>query len=352
MILRASITVCLFVSGVVAEPTAVHAQVRPPRPTAQQRQQVTRLLNEFRRARNDPAGRARVIAEALTVGQPAVAPLQMGLRRELDPRLKRYREQFQRQAVAVYRRRLGQTDPAEVARLRAVVLGLQQAPDFSKEAIIARADPAMARLAEIFLIDRKSILATSEMLQRERAELVGMGQLWQQCTDFLAGERRDSAAAYSQSLQAEEKMAVATAAPISGPARQVLLNNARLASQLDPEESQGIAQLNVMRSLLGLRPMAIDLRLCAAARDHSRDMQTQNFFSHLSPIPGKQTASDRARRQGTTADAENIYHGTTSSRTATDGWFHSPGHHKNMLGSRTRVGLGRSGTYFTQMFGK
>jgi uncharacterized protein YkwD len=33
------------------------------------------------------------------------------------------------------------------------------------------------------------------------------------------------------------------------------------------------------------------------------------------------------------------------------GWFHSPGHHKNMLGNHRRIGLGVSGQYYTEMFG-
>ncbi len=34
------------------------------------------------------------------------------------------------------------------------------------------------------------------------------------------------------------------------------------------------------------------------------------------------------------------------------GRFHSPGHHANMLGNHTRVGMGQVGAYFTELFGK
>ena len=33
-------------------------------------------------------------------------------------------------------------------------------------------------------------------------------------------------------------------------------------------------------------------------------------------------------------------------------WWHSPGHRKNVLGNHTRVGLGRSGKYWTELFGR
>jgi uncharacterized protein YkwD len=32
-------------------------------------------------------------------------------------------------------------------------------------------------------------------------------------------------------------------------------------------------------------------------------------------------------------------------------WFHSPGHHKNMFAGHARMGLGRNGGAWTQMFG-
>jgi uncharacterized protein YkwD len=109
--------------------------------------------------------------------------------------------------------------------------------------------------------------------------------------------------------------------------------------------------LNLDRNLLGLQPLAIDLKLCEAARDHSKDMERLKFFSHESPVPGKMSFTDRAKLFGATASGENIFAGITNGKSAHEGWFHSPGHHRNQMGHSTRVGIGRSGTYFTQMFG-
>lgn len=44
--------------------------------------------------------------------------------------------------------------------------------------------------------------------------------------------------------------------------------------------------------------------------------------------------------------------GSPDGKVANQAWFHSPGHFKNMLGDHQRVGVGRSGVYFTEEFGK
>ena len=140
--------------------------------------------------------------------------------------------------------------------------------------------------------------------------------------------------------------------PMDAKSRETLTANVKTARQLNPEEARTILALNLTRNLLGLPVLAIDLRLSVAARDHSKDMLKRKFFAHESPVPGKKTPWDRARRFGTTASGENIALGYHDGIAANLGWFHSPGHHKNMLGAHTRVGVGRVGSYYTELFGK
>ena len=147
-------------------------------------------------------------------------------------------------------------------------------------------------------------------------------------------------------------MAAAMAVPMDAKTRAVLAANARLAAELDPEEAWAIRALNLTRNLLGLPPLMTDLKLCDAARDHSKDMEKEDFFSHTSPVPGKTKPWDRAKRFGTTAAAENIATGQRDGRTVNLSWFHSPGHHKNMLGQYERVGVGRHGALWTELFGR
>jgi uncharacterized protein YkwD len=139
--------------------------------------------------------------------------------------------------------------------------------------------------------------------------------------------------------------------PMTAAVKHVLETNATVEDQLAAAEAEGIRDLNRIRLLLGLGAVKTDLKLCKAARDHSGDMRTKNFFSHESPVPGKKTPWDRAAKAGTSASGENIAAGTTTGTGANQMWFHSPGHFKNMLGNHVRVGAGCDGDRWTQMFG-
>lgn len=136
---------------------------------------------------------------------------------------------------------------------------------------------------------------------------------------------------------------------VSGSARAVLRKNAELARAIESSEVEGIRQLNEWRIVMGLNPLLIDPKLCDAARDHSKDMANEGFFSHTSPVEGKTSFTQRAKNFGTSARAENIaINGSPSG--ANSAWFHSPGHHKNMFRNHTTVGLGIHGRHYTQLF--
>jgi uncharacterized protein YkwD len=139
--------------------------------------------------------------------------------------------------------------------------------------------------------------------------------------------------------------------PMDADTRRVLALNAQLAARLDPEEARCVLDLNLTRNLLGLDALQIDLALTAAARDHCQDMETLDFFSHESPVEGKKSPQDRAERFKTSASAENIAMGTLDGAVANKMWWHSPGHHRNMLGDHERVGVGKHGRHWTEMFG-
>jgi len=319
---------------------------------------LSRLLAEFRRARSDPRLRAELVDEVLARGDEATERLLALIQSELRPQLDGYRKQFMRQASAVARGQLGQVNLQEVLQLRQKVLALKERQGLTKQMIVAEADPAMARLREIFLVDRGKVLAASETLSATREELSATGRLWERCAldaynRLPPGDTKpDSPPSFEDYLVGEEKLAVGLAVPMDARTRSVLAANARVARQLDPEETRAILALNLTRNLLGLNPLSTDPRLVAAARDHSKDMVRLKFFAHESPVPGKKTPWDRAKLFGTTASGENIAAGYRDGRAANEGWFHSPGHHKNMLGNHRRVGVGRAGTRYTQMFGK
>lgn len=156
-------------------------------------------------------------------------------------------------------------------------------------------------------------------------------------------------------LQTAEKNVAATTSGIDREGLRILETNAKIAAkeELPAEEVKGIEECNLWRLLLGLNACVLDPNLCLAARDHSNDMETLNFFDHDSPVKGKASPSDRAARFNTTFSGENIYMGSPESSSANRGWFFSPGHHKNMFSpGQARIGLGQHNNHWTQMFGR
>jgi len=131
-------------------------------------------------------------------------------------------------------------------------------------------------------------------------------------------------------------------------------NRKTVASKEVPEdEARGIEECNIWRMLVGLKALTLDPKLCDASRDHSKDMAELGFFAHESPVAGKKTPWDRASNFGTTSSGENIYAGSSNPQSANQGWFYSPGHHKNMFSpGQVRIGLGHFGNRWTQMFGR
>jgi uncharacterized protein YkwD len=107
-------------------------------------------------------------------------------------------------------------------------------------------------------------------------------------------------------------------------------------------------------------PLAMNASLRTAARGHSLDMATQNYFSHTS-LDGR-TFDQRIRDAGYTAPTalgENIAAGYSTPQAVVDGWMTSTGHcSNNMSPSYKSIGIGyafAAGSnfrhYWTQDFG-
>lgn len=114
--------------------------------------------------------------------------------------------------------------------------------------------------------------------------------------------------------------------------------------------------LNDERAIMGLPPLLLEERLSEAAWGHSNDMRTGGFFSHTSPVPGKKSPADRARKakfQGSWT-GENIYMGSPSYISAYTGWFGSDGHRFIMFtkGGSNVIGVGVDGGHWTMMTGR
>ncbi len=315
-------------------------------------------LAEYRNARKDTAKRAAAVDAAIALGAEPIARMMDLVTKDIEPWLRKYRENFTRRAVVLMRDKLKTVKIDEVQDLRGTVLALAKIEALTKEQIVTDADPAMARLEELLLMDRVAILAAAPELQTQRDALQETGGLWEKLavTQYAALPADDSKPSqppsFAEHILREEDLAVRLAGPIDDMVRRVLAYNTTQEQQMDPAEARCTLELNLMRILLGLNALAFDKQLLAAARDHSTDMEKHKFFAHESPVAGKKTPWDRAKNFGTSTSGENIYMGRKDGHSAHIAWFHSPGHFKNQLGAgHKRVGVGRHNRHWTELFG-
>lgn len=273
-----------------------------------------------------------------------------------------------KQAGEAQRDRLGRKGHAEVDELREQALAVSRTSGLTKQQIRDDIDPRVERLEQLLLPSFVDVLATEPKLDAAltelrvaNAELHDWYSLYALCLEDLEGhedldrhlQRHPAPTAPPAAKALDDAIDAATFRGLEMPEvdRKALLHNEELESQTPHQEYLGTLRLNRMRYLLGLRLLRNDPKLSDAARDHSNDMRTLGFFSHTSPVDGKQRFGQRAANFGTSASAENIAAGQDTGHGAIRAWWYSPGHHRNMLGNHARTGLGQSGSTWTQMFG-
>jgi Cysteine-rich secretory protein family len=142
-----------------------------------------------------------------------------------------------------------------------------------------------------------------------------------------------------------------------GPAPVVLAQDAGYSP--DGEEWAFIDLLNAYRGELGLAPVTLNSELGAAAKYHSVDMATNNYFSHYS-LDGIDAGAN-IQNFGYTGFpyAENIAAGMETAQEVLTGWQNSPEHNATMTNPQyTEVGIGRAynegtqyGWYWTATYG-
>jgi uncharacterized protein YkwD len=313
--------------------------------------------------------RERLCAELLAFGESGASALARHASEQFQRATQRaeglngrYLASFEKAAKKLVAARSTKAKLAEVDEARGVVRKLQSKSDLSKADVETVADPALAAIKAVFDVETDAVLEFAPAVAAEREALSDAWfqasehfEMWTRAMHVLQDEKRAGAlqdpAPNWDAVAAQEAWLCTLALPMSNSDRRVLLANRELASKIEAEEAAGVLDLNRLRIFLGLNAVAIDVKLCDASRDHSNDMRMLGFFAHESPVEGKTTPWQRAARFGTSAGAENIAAGQTTGAGANRAWWYSPGHHKNMLGGHARIGLGRSETHWTQMFG-
>jgi uncharacterized protein YkwD len=122
-------------------------------------------------------------------------------------------------------------------------------------------------------------------------------------------------------------------------------------------EDQVVTLVNQARATAGCKALTVDSRLVTAARGHSQDMATRNYFDHNTPEGV--TPWTRITNAGYhfSSAAENIASGQTTPASVMSAWMNSPGHRANILNCNLRnIGVGlaynaKHTPYWTQDFG-
>lgn len=370
MVLRS--TLLLLVALLLGLPAPALQDDAPPT----ERERLNRALGVLRDRRASSAEQDAAIEELLSLGAEGPRRLVRHAEQRVEALAKQCAKDakgvladFDKAAGRVLDRRLDKAAQKEVEEARAVIRRNARDASLTKEQIVGESDPAFARLEELLVVTPGQVWEADEELFHEWSELLDALDeearwrgVWQRARAALA-EDPDGA---RQAARMEPPVAgdwtpasmldvldrhAWRATPMGSGDPRVLDANLALASEIDAEELAGIRAHNRRRILIGLHAQLIDVKLCAAGRGHSQDMEERGFFAHESPVPGKRSFGDRASLAGTSANAENIAVGARKGPDVIMQWWYSPGHHRNMLGGQARIGLGRHGAHWTEMFG-
>jgi uncharacterized protein YkwD len=123
-------------------------------------------------------------------------------------------------------------------------------------------------------------------------------------------------------------------------------------------EAEIAGRVNAVRNEHGRAPLRWNPDLAALAREHSRDMGREGFFSHEDPAGGSAADRVRAAGLGYRVLGENLARSRNApdpAEAAVQGWMASEGHRENILDeafTETGVGVWRDGetVYVTQLF--
>jgi hypothetical protein len=336
---------------------------------------VPGMVRQLKRAELPREQKEQLVANLLAAGDDGARQLFnevrlqfRSLRSKYDSARKKHLEAFAKAAPrAVQRKRRG--NEKRIDELRDTIRGVTRSPELTKDLIKTTADPALAELEQLLTVTVAEVLESNPKLEAESEAVVELVDelLWLYDVRERAAEalgRSETGRRYldryeppqdpgddpARLLEARE-LAALLAIPMTSRDAKVLERNREAASRIEASEAEGILILNRMRLLIGLGALAIDVKLCTAARGHSQDMKRLGFFDHTSPVEGKRSPSARAALAGTSGGAENIARGAKTAAGAIRMWWYSPGHHKNMMGGHGRIGLGREAEFWTQMFG-
>lgn len=313
---------------------------------------ATRLARNLKRAK---LSRYReVVAELQAMGDPAREPLIASLKLKVDAL-------FEQTSKVGTLGNLGSTRNALSARLkllRAEALALifdrkrypyPYGPD--QEKVQAEVDRLTDRVKGLYFHPARYLF---EMDKALNAHI----EFWAEVSGDLAEltrETSDTAAIFAHIDKLVDFPRHADSSKHVQKNKDIQEYNLKVETTAKPEEREVVRLTNVYRMTMGLTAVKIAEPLIQAARGHSTEMQERGYFSHTSPVKGRTRPSDRARLAGWGGGvSENIARGSSTPQGAVNGWIHSSGHHRNILGRgwvHLGAGLSPKDWFWTQNFG-
>src|SRR5699024_852542 len=127
-------------------------------------------------------------------------------------------------------------------------------------------------------------------------------------------------------------------------------------SESNQIEQEVLRLINIERSKAGLPAFTSSSQLVQVAREKSKDMAVNNYFSHTSPTYGSAFDMLSSFNISYKTAGENIAQGYQNAESVVKGWMNSQGHRDNILNSSfNTIGIGTytdgNGTiYWTQIF--
>lgn len=336
----------------------------PPQPdkalSPDEEREVAALLEKFR----GPAtlqDRQHAADRLLEIGGPAPRRLLPVIQDVVAPIVQDYGKAYLAPARAAYLAKVQAAGLEKIQALRRKVLGMRSS--LRRTTLETEGDAALRELHALLWLTPQEVCAQSGDLKQRRDTVLVLDAIRRRCQAYQ--ERpvaprpgrptmwRPDRGGLAELLAREEQWVALLALSENDRDVMVLQENRKAEASLLPPEVLGIREANRVRMLLGIGALAIDPKLCEAARDHASDMARLNFVSHESPVPGKRLPWDRAARFGTTCQSENVSYGGMSAADIVHRWFISPGHHVNLLNREYyRCGFGNTGQYWVIMFGR
>ncbi len=125
------------------------------------------------------------------------------------------------------------------------------------------------------------------------------------------------------------------------------------SDQLNAFEQEVVELTNKERANNGLAPLKVDGELSKVAREKSRDMSANSYFSHNSPNYGSPFDMMQSYGINYRTAGENIAKGQRTPQEVVNAWMNSDGHRANILNADfTHIGVGyvEQGSHWTQQF--